>query len=89
MISVLAFLIQRKINVMYRLELWQITAYPIAFFTGLVILVLALNYIFERLPTLARLAGGLADRMTIFAYIYVPFSLLGLTLVLIRNLIGF
>jgi len=88
-ISVLAFLIQRKINVMYRLELWQIAAYPIALLASLVILVLALNYIFERLPILARLVGGLADQMTIFAYIYVPFSLLGLTLVLIRNLIGF
>jgi hypothetical protein len=89
LISVLAFLVQRQINVMYRLELWQMAAYPIVFLAVLVFFVLALNYVFERLPILARLVGGLADRITIFAYIYVPFSLLGLALVLIRNLIGF
>jgi hypothetical protein len=88
-ISILAFLLQRKINLMYRLELWQIAVYPVAFLVVLVILVLALTIIYKRLPVLARLVSGLADRITIFTYIYVPFGLLGFVVVLIRNLIGF
>lgn len=91
--SLLVFLIgagavalQRKIGVIYKQEIWQILAYPALALIALIGLIIAAAFIFNRFPHLARLAAGLADRMTIFAYIYVPMGLLGLAVVIWRNI---
>ena len=89
LISLAGVLLQRKINLVYRLELWQLVVYPLAFLLLLIVAVLVFSYLFERLPFLSRLVSGIADRLTVFAYLYLPLSLLGLVVVLLRNLIGF
>jgi hypothetical protein len=78
--------LQRKIGLIYKLEIWQILAYPVLVLIGLIALTVAGAYIFKRFPRLARLAANLADRMTIFAYIYVPIAILGLAVVIWRNI---
>ncbi len=89
LLSVGAVLLQRKINLVYRLELWQLVAYPLVGLLAAVMLVVLLAYLFRRLPRLSRLVTALLERMLIFVYIYVPLGLLGLLVVLIRNIIGF
>jgi hypothetical protein len=86
--SLAAFMLQRKINLVYRLELWQLELYPLVLLVALVFVVLALGLLFERLPFLARLVQAIAERLTIFAYFYLPLGLLGLAVVILRNLIG-
>ena len=81
-----AILLQRKINLVYRLELWQTITYPIAGLAGLVFAVLFLSWIYRRFPLLARWVKSAADRMTIFIYFYVPLGLVGWAIVLIRNI---
>lgn len=89
LLGLCAVLIQRRINLVYRQELWQLIAYPLVFLLLLVIAVLVLRFLFEQLPALARFASAVAERLTIFAYFYVPLSLIGLAVVLLRNLIGY
>jgi hypothetical protein len=88
LLSVGALLLQRKINLVYRLELWQLVAYPLLGLLAAVLLVLLLAYLFRRFPPLSRLVAALVERMLIFVYIYVPLGVLGLLVVLIRNIIG-
>ena len=88
-VSVGAVLLQRKINLVYRLELWQLVAYPLVFLLAVVLLVFLLDFLFRRFPRLSRLVAALLERMLIFVYIYVPLGVLGLLVVLIRNIIGF
>jgi hypothetical protein len=88
LISLAAFLLQRKINLVYRLELWQLGLFPVLLFLGLVIAAMLLNLIFIRIPALARFVGGLAERLTVFAYFYIPLGLVGLVVVIVRNLFG-
>jgi hypothetical protein len=87
LISIAAILLQRKINLVYRLELWQTITYPIAVLAGLVCSVLVLSWIYQRFPLFASSVKSAADRMTVFLYFYVPLGLAGWTVVLIRNVI--
>jgi len=81
-----AVLLQRRIGVIYKLQLTELIIYPAL----LIVLFLALPFgfyqLYRRSARLRRLVEDLADRMTIFALLYLPFSLISLLIVLIRNL---
>jgi hypothetical protein len=81
-----AFLIQRNVSRIYRLELWQTLAYPVLVVAGILALVFISYFVFSRIALLSRLALAIAERMTIFAYLYVPLGLIGLIVVVARNL---
>ena len=81
-----AVALQRKIGVIYDLEAWQILAYPALALALLVGLILAASYIYDRFQPLARLASALAERMTVFAFIYAPLGLIAAVVVLLRNI---
>jgi hypothetical protein len=89
LISIGAVTLQRRINLVYRLELWQIIAYSLACLGALVLVILALSALCERVPAFKRIVQTAAERMTVFAYVYVPLSLVGLGVVIIRNIISF
>jgi hypothetical protein len=86
LLGLVAFLVQRKISLIYRLELWQTVAYPWLILLGILALVPVISMVFKRFQGLARLALAVAERMTIFAYVYMPLGLIGLLVVVIRNL---
>jgi hypothetical protein len=81
-----AFLIQRDVGVIYRLELEQTLLYPALILAGMVIVVYFLSFSFKKIPLLSRLALAAAERMTIFVYLYIPLGLIGLLVVVARNL---
>jgi hypothetical protein len=89
LLSVGAVLVQRKINLVYRLELWQLWSYPLVGLLASVLLVVLLAFLFNHFPLLGRLVNAVVDRMVIFVYIYVPLGLLALLVVLVRNIIGY
>ena len=86
-LSLAAFLLQRKMRIIYKLELWQLIVYPILVVLAMVLLIFVSSFIFDRVPILARFATAIADRMVIFAFIYVPLGLFGLIVVVLRNII--
>jgi hypothetical protein len=81
-----AFLIQRKVSLIYRLELWQTVAYPLLILAGTIGLVFIFSFLFKRIRFLARLGQAVAERMTVFAYLYIPMGLVGWLVVVVRNL---
>lgn len=81
-----AFLVQRNVNVIYQLELEQTLLVPALIVAGIVVLALILRVVFQKIQILSRLILMMADRMTIFAYLYVPLGLIGLVVVIARNL---
>ncbi len=85
--SISAVLLQRKINLVYRLESWQILVYPLIFLVALGLLVWLLAFLFERIPFLKYIIAALAERMTAFLYLYVPLGAVGLIVVLVRNIL--
>ena len=89
LLSIGAVLVQRKINLVYRLEFWQLLAYPLVGLLLSLLLVVLLAFLFERFPLLGRLVNAGIERMVIFVYIYVPLGTLALLVVLVRNIIGF
>jgi hypothetical protein len=88
LISLAAILIQRKINLVYRLTLRQLAVYPLAFLLGMALFVLVLSWLFWRFPILVRIVNSIAERMTLFAYLYVSLGLVGMLVVIGRNLFG-
>jgi hypothetical protein len=89
LLSIGAVLVQRKINLVYRLELWQLVAYPLVGLFASVLLVVLLAFLFNRFPLLSRLVNAGIERMVIFVYLYVPLGVLALLVVLARNITGF
>lgn len=86
LLGVVAFLVQRKISLIYRLELWQTLTYPALILIGVIALVPIISIVLKRINLLSRLALVIAERMTIFAYLYVPLGLIGALVVIARNL---
>ena len=81
-----AVLLQENINLVYHLKIRELSTYPLVILLGLVILVFALAFVFDRLSAIPRLLTVIADRMTVFAYLYVPLGLISLVVVILRNL---
>lgn len=64
---------------------WSAGEFALWFGLALVSILLAV-YLVHRSPRAQRMVMALADRLTVFVYLYVPLGLLGLLVVLIRNL---
>jgi len=81
-----AFLIQRNVGVIYRLKLEQTLLYPLLILGAVILLMIITSFLFKRIHALSRFTQAIVERMTIFAYLYVPMGLIGLLVVVIRNL---
>lgn len=81
-----AFLVQRQVSMIYKWEIWQVWAYTGLALAALFGGILLVGYLLRRYPRLLALATALAERMTVFGYIYLPLGILGLGWVLVRNL---
>jgi hypothetical protein len=81
-----AFLLQRDVGVIYQLELEQTFLYPALILVGVILMVYFSSFVFRKMPALSRLALVVAERMTVFVYLYVPLGLIGLLVVVLRNL---
>jgi len=81
-----AVMLQENISLVYHLKVTELIYYPLFILLGIVILVFALAFVFDRLSFLPRLIATIADRMTVFTYLYVPLGLIALVIVILRNL---
>lgn len=81
-----AVLLQRKIGLIYKLELSELIIYPLLLAAFFLALPLGFSLLFRRFPVLRRLMENLADRTIILGLIYLPLSAISLPVVLIRNI---
>lgn len=82
-----AFLVQRKVAILLDLELWQVISYSLGVLVLSLLFSIMSGWIINRFPIIDRMLSSLADRMVVFTMIYVPLSILGWVVVLIRNII--
>ena len=81
-----AFMLQRKMKIVYKLEFWQLVLYPILVLTAIFILIFILSWKYKRFEILTNLANSIAERMTVFLYIYIPLSVLSFAYLLLRSI---
>jgi len=79
-----AFLLQRKMKIIYKLEFWQLILYPILLLASIFVLIFILSWFYQRFEFLARIVNAIAERMTVFLYIYIPLSVLSFVYLLLR-----
>jgi hypothetical protein len=82
-----AFLVQRQVAAIYRLELWQLIAFPLLALAGLALAGLAAGAIYVRFPRLQSLVEAFANRMTVFGLLYSVLGLASWLVVIVRNLV--
>jgi hypothetical protein len=86
LLSAGAILLQGRLELIPKLGLQALLAYILLGMAAVAIAILLLSWLMERAPSLPRLLSGLADRMTVFSFIYIPLSLAGWVVVILRNL---
>jgi hypothetical protein len=82
-----AYLLQRKMRIVYKLELWQLIMYPILVLSAIFILIFMLSWIYTRFEILENIANTIAERMIVFLYIYIPLSALSFVYLLLSAVI--
>lgn len=85
-LGIAAFLLQRKIGLLLKIETEIFILAPVVVVAVLVLYIFVTAWLLRRIPVIARLITTLAERMTVFLYVYIPLGLLGAVLVLVRNL---
>jgi hypothetical protein len=85
--SVAAFLMQRKMGLLLRVETEVLILAPLVVLAVLLLFIFIFAWLLRKLPILGSLLSALAERMTVFLYIYVPLGLIGAVVVLARNLL--
>jgi hypothetical protein len=81
-----AYLVQRKVGLLYKLSPEQLLVNTLLILAGLTLVLAVSAFIYQRLPVLHKWVHSLAERMTVFTYLYVPLGILALAAVLLRNL---
>jgi hypothetical protein len=82
-----AFLLQRKMKVIYSLDLGQIISYPILFLGLIFLLIFLTAFLLRKLPYISRIITSLADRFSVFLYIYIPLSLVSIAYIIFYRLL--
>ena len=80
-----AYLLQRKMRVVRELSLIESIVYPAVVLIGIIAAIILLAYIFQRYAKISELVQKIADLMIVFALLYVPLGIIGLLVVIYRN----
>ncbi|MFN2177546.1 MAG: hypothetical protein ACK2U3_16495 [Anaerolineales bacterium] len=84
--SLAAIMLHPRLNDLLSLDLQTLTILLISMLAGTLFLIILLSFIYKHLPSLKRTVTALAEKMTIFAYIYLPLGLLSLVAVIFKIL---
>ncbi|MEW5871489.1 MAG: hypothetical protein AB1894_19605 [Chloroflexota bacterium] len=85
-VSGITYGLRNSIELIPKQDIQTMAAIPGLFLVVMIISILLFSLILDRLQFLSRLLNAIADRMIIFAYIYVPLGLVGAIVVILRNL---
>ncbi len=87
-LTVGAMLYQQNIGMLKWWGWLELLIFILAFIASLTLLVLSFSFLFDRLARLKGLLEAVADRLTVFSLIYIPLGVLGLIVMLFRNLLS-
>jgi len=81
-----ALLYQQNIGMLKWWGWLELLIFILAFIASLTLLIISFSFLFDRLARLKGLIEAIADRLTVFSLIYIPLGVLGLIVMLFRNL---
>jgi hypothetical protein len=81
-----ALLYQQNIGMLKWWGWLELLIFILAFISCLTVLVLSFSFLFDRVARLKGLMEAIADRLTVFSLIYLPLGVLGLIVMIFRNL---
>jgi hypothetical protein len=82
-----AILLQHHLDVTRNLQLNELILYPVFLLAGLVIFIILFSLLLDRVRTVTKVINAFVERLSVFSLFYVPLGLLGLAVVIIRNVI--
>lgn len=85
-VSVITLVIRQEIMIFQKFELLKLLSIPIVALAIILLSIYLIGFTFRRYTPLRRLVESFAERMTAFAYLYLPLGLLGTALVIARNI---
>lgn len=85
-LTVGALLYQQNIGMLKWWGLLELAIFILAFIACLTLLVYIFSVLYDRSPRLKNLMDSIAERLTVFAFLYLPLGVLGLVVVIARNI---
>jgi hypothetical protein len=86
LLALTAILLRTSFDKIQRLENWQLAAIPLAIVLGIAPLAYLLSRLLAHFPKLTHGLELIANRITIFSYLYIPLGIIGWLVVFVRNL---
>jgi len=86
-ISIAAIALQRKMRILYSLDLLELIIYPLLFALSLILLIIFSSFFYDKFEKISQLVKSISDRITIFLYLYIPISIISFFVVIFRNAI--
>jgi hypothetical protein len=86
LISLIALVLRQKIEVFQKFEIWILFAIPLISLIMITLSIIPISKILDRFRLVDRIVTALIERMTVFGFLYIPLGLLGLVIVILRNL---
>jgi len=87
-LTVGAMLYQQNIGMLKWWGWLELLIFILAFIASLTLLVLSISFLFDRLARLKGLLEAVSRSATVFSLIYIPLGVLGLIVMLFRNLLS-
>lgn len=81
-----AFLLQRKIRVIYTLEMWDMVLYTILVVVASIFLIYIFSQIYLRINWATKIITSAAELMVVFLFLYIPLSLLSFGYLIFRSI---
>ena len=85
-ITALAYSLRGRVEYFAAMERWIFAALFLVLIGFLVLMLIILSKIFSRFPVVEKWVSSLADRFTIFLYLYVPLGVLSALVIVVRNI---
>lgn len=85
-ITLIAIIIQRDTDIIFEREYWELLFWPLVMLVGVGLILILSKSIIKRWTIVTRFIEEVTQRMTVFLYLYIPLGLIGLIVVIFRNL---
>jgi len=85
-ISLLTYVLRQSVEDLATMDEWSIAAICLAVILLLVVMAAIIFLIYKRFPVLEKWISLIADRLTIFGNLYATLGVLGMLIVVVRNI---
>jgi hypothetical protein len=81
-----ALFYQQNVGMLKKWGLIELILFILGFLVTITLLIVTFSYLLDRFARLKKFLDAFADRLTVFSLIYLPLSIIGFAVMLIRNI---